>query len=71
MLVNIETKNGTLFMNMDTVEAVYFNSATDKIYVHRKGKSDPLEYNISESKANQAIKQLTEVISNESKTNIE
>ena len=71
MLVNIETNNGTLFLNMDSIDAMYFDDSDNKLYVYRKGQDDELFYYVSESKANQAIKQLTEVINNESKSNIE
>ena len=71
MLVKITTKNGTLFLNMNSIEAMYFNTADDKLYVYRKGQSDTLFYYMSESKAIEAIKQVTEVINNEFKSNIE
>ena len=71
MLVNIETNNGTLFLNMDSIESMYFNIATDKLYVYRKGQSNALDYCMSKSKTNEAIKQLIEVINNKFKSNIE
>lgn len=71
MLVNIKTNNGTLFLNMDSVDGMYFDISDHKLYVYRKGQSDVPWYCITETKANEAIEQLTKVINNESKTNIE
>ena len=70
MLINIKTNIGYAFINMDSIDGLYFNVAADKLYVYRKGQTTPLEYNISESKIEEAVEKINKLIIKEG-TNID
>lgn len=71
MLINIKTNGGTLFLDIDSIDAMYFDAISDKLCVYRKGQSDALSYYMNELNADEAIKQIIKVINNEPKSNLE
>lgn len=71
MLVNIKVNYGTLLLDIDSIDAMYFDTISNKLYVYRKGQSDVFSCYMDKLNTDEAIKQINKVINNEPKSNLE